>query len=212
MKLQKAVSGVLTLVMVVGILAAAPVTAHALTYGNWEYEIYHGRCWLTGYTGSFFTSSVLIPDKINGNKVEAINFNLGEALPYLQSLGFYEDTAITELPLLCDMPDLKEIFQVDANGRRIAGKNNILPDSVTSIYERTFSGTKLQRLDTNNVTVIGDSAFEDCDSLSSVTIGKATSIGKWAFEDCDSLRSVTILRRFVNSQKAVTAVSAAFAA
>ena len=40
----------------------------------------------------------------------------------------------------------------------------------------------------------------------SVTIGKATSIGKWAFEDCDSLRSVTILRRFVNSQKAVTAV------
>ena len=46
----------------------------------------------------------------------------------------------------------------------------------------------------------------------SVTIGKATSIGKWAFEDCDSLRSVTILRRFVNSQKAVTAVSAAFAA
>ncbi|MBQ5686973.1 MAG: hypothetical protein IIV23_04655 [Ruminococcus sp.] len=39
----------------------------------------------------------------------------------------------------------------------------------------------------------------------SVTIGKATSIGKWAFEDCDSLRSVTILRRFVNSQKANTA-------
>lgn len=66
------------------------------------------------------------------------------------------------------------------------------PSAATFIYERTFSGTKLQRLDTNNVTVIGDSAFEDCDSLSSVTIGKATSIGKWAFEDCDSLRSVTI--------------------
>ncbi len=192
MKLQKTVSVVLATVMVVGMLAAAPVTAHALNYGNWEYEIYQGRCWLTGYTGSFLTSSVLIPDKINGNKVEAINFNLGEALPYLQSLGFYEDTAITELPLLCELPDLKEIFQVDANGRRIAAKNNMLPDSVTSIYERTFSGTKLQRLDTNNVTVIGDSAFEDCDSLSSVTIGKATSIGDWAFEDCDSLRSVTI--------------------
>ncbi len=44
----------------------------------------------------------------------------------------------------------------------------------------------------------------------SVTIGKATSIGKWAFEDCDSLRSVTILRRFVNSQKAVTAVVCRF--
>ena len=192
MKLKKAVSAVLALVMVTGMFAAAPVTTHALTFGNWEYEIYQGRCWLTGYTGSFLTSTVLIPDKINGNKVEAITFNMGADLPYLQTLGFYEDTAITEMPSLRDLSDFKEIFQADANGRRIAGKDNILPDSVTSIYEGTFSGTKLQRLDTNNVTVIGDSAFEDCDSLSSVTIGKATSIGDWAFEDCDSLSSVTI--------------------
>ena len=48
MKLKKAVSAVLALVMVIGMLAAAPVTAHARTFGNWEYEIYQGRYWLTG--------------------------------------------------------------------------------------------------------------------------------------------------------------------
>ena len=147
MKLKKAVSAVLALVMVIGMFAAAPVTAHALTFGNWEYEIYQGRYWLTGYTGSFLTSSVLIPDKIDGNKVEAITFNLGDDLPYLQTLGFYEDTAITEFPSLRDLSDFKEVYQVDANGRRLPEKNNILPDSITSIYEGTFSGTKLQRLE-----------------------------------------------------------------
>ena len=44
-----------------------------------------------------------------------------------------------------------------------------------------------------NVTSIGDCAFEDCDSLTSVTIPLGvTSIGDDAFYDCDSLTSVTI--------------------
>ena len=41
------------------------------------------------------------------------------------------------------------------------------------------------------LTTIGDSAFEDCDSLTSVTIhDSVTTIGDSAFEDCDSLTSV----------------------
>ena len=43
------------------------------------------------------------------------------------------------------------------------------------------------------VTSIGYSAFEDCDGLTSITIGNGvTSIGDSAFEDCDGLTSVTI--------------------
>ena len=42
-------------------------------------------------------------------------------------------------------------------------------------------------------TSIGASAFEDCDSLTSVTIGNGvTSIGDYAFRGCTSLTSVTI--------------------
>ena len=43
------------------------------------------------------------------------------------------------------------------------------------------------------VTSIGNYAFEDCDSLTSVTIGDSvTSIGDYAFKSCDSLTSITI--------------------
>ena len=44
-----------------------------------------------------------------------------------------------------------------------------------------------------SVTTIGYMAFDNCDSLTSVTIpDSVTTIGRWAFDDCDSLTSVTI--------------------
>ena len=45
----------------------------------------------------------------------------------------------------------------------------------------------------DSVTSIGNSAFHDCDSLTSVTIGKnVSSIGDNAFYKCSSLESVVI--------------------
>ena len=44
-----------------------------------------------------------------------------------------------------------------------------------------------------NVTTIGDAAFEDCTSLTSITIPNGVlTIGKWAFCYCRNLTSVTI--------------------
>ena len=70
-----------------------------------------------------------------------------------------------------------------------------IPNSVTSIGDRAFSGCS--RLNTltipDTVTAIGDSAFWKCSSLTSLTIpNSVTSIGKGAFEDCSSLTSLTI--------------------
>ena len=45
----------------------------------------------------------------------------------------------------------------------------------------------------SGLTSIGNRAFRDCSSLTSVTIGNSvTSIGESAFRDCSSLTSVTI--------------------
>ncbi len=45
----------------------------------------------------------------------------------------------------------------------------------------------------NNVTTIGDYAFEGCSDLTSVTIPTSvTSIGSWSFGNCSGLTSVTI--------------------
>ena len=57
-----------------------------------------------------------------------------------------------------------------------------------------------QSLDDHRVTVIGESAFEDCASLTSVRIPYAVkTIGRKAFDECTSLTNIT----FGNSETAI---------
>ena len=70
-----------------------------------------------------------------------------------------------------------------------------LPDGLTSIGERAFSDCKSLTSVTigNSVTSIGGFAFSSCNSLTSVTLGNSvTSIGDYAFQRCRSLTSITI--------------------
>ncbi|MBR6892963.1 MAG: leucine-rich repeat domain-containing protein [Bacteroidaceae bacterium] len=71
----------------------------------------------------------------------------------------------------------------------------IIPNSVTSIGNRAFSGCSGLTSVTipNSVTSIGTYAFSGCSSLTSVTIpNSVTSIGEYAFYQCSDLTSVTI--------------------
>ena len=75
------------------------------------------------------------------------------------------------------------------------GQSYVIPDSVTSIGERAFRDCSSLTSVTipDSVTSIGGAAFSGCSSLTSVTIGKGvTSISWSAFSDCSSLTSVII--------------------
>ena len=78
----------------------------------------------------------------------------------------------------------------------IAGcKNTVIPNSVTSIGERAFSGCSGLTSITipNSVTNIGYKAFSGCSGLTSITIpNSVTSIGDYAFYDCSGLKELHI--------------------
>ncbi|MBO5799371.1 MAG: leucine-rich repeat domain-containing protein, partial [Paludibacteraceae bacterium] len=71
----------------------------------------------------------------------------------------------------------------------------VIPDSVTAIGNRAFSGCHFLSsvVIPDSVTTIGNSAFSGCRFLSSVVIpDSVTTIGKCAFGYCKSLSSVVI--------------------
>ncbi len=79
------------------------------------------------------------------------------------------------------------------NGQEVT--DLVIPNSVTSIGDRAFSGCNGLTSITipNSVTSIGSSAFYNCSGLTSVTIpNSVTSIGSSAFYGCSGLTSVTI--------------------
>ncbi len=74
-------------------------------------------------------------------------------------------------------------------------KNVVIKQGVTSIgdsaFENCYSLTSITIPD--SITSIGDRAFFECESLTSITIpDSVTSIGDSAFENCYSLTSITI--------------------
>ena len=80
-------------------------------------------------------------------------------------------------------------------GSRSRVKSAVIADGVTSIGQQAFSNcTSLTSVTIpDSVMSIGVLAFDDCTSLTSVTIpDSVTSIGYKAFDDCTSLTSVTI--------------------
>ena len=88
------------------------------------------------------------------------------------------------------------IIETTSNTLISGCQNTIIPNSVTTIGNYAFDEISSLTSITipNSVTAIGYSAFFRCSSLTSVTIpNSVTSIGNYAFAYCSSLTSVTCL-------------------
>ena len=67
-----------------------------------------------------------------------------------------------------------------------------IPETVKYIGNSAFYGSGLTSIDINNVTEIGDMAFEYCAQMKSASILKAKSVPKSTFENCIALEKLVL--------------------
>ena len=122
----------------------------------------------------------------------------------IDSSAFYGCTSLTSVtmsdsvtsignPAFYNCTSLKSI-EVSENNKNYVSVDEILFNKDKSELITYPAGkTDSEYAIPNSVISIGDSAFENCTSLTSVTIpDSVTIIGRYAFENCTSLTSVTI--------------------
>ncbi len=131
-------------------------------------------------------TSVTIPDSVTTIGVGAFS----ECHSLTSILVAEENTAYRSIDENLYSKDGKTLIQY-AIGK--TDSHFTIPNSVTTIGDRAFADCYSLTSVTipYSVTTIGDDAFAWCDSLTSVTIGDSvTTIGDDAFYSCDSLTSV----------------------
>ncbi|MBQ7504846.1 MAG: leucine-rich repeat domain-containing protein [Ruminococcus sp.] len=179
--IKKPISMLLTLLLMLSVVAVAPITAGALTDGDYEYTVdSNDKATITKYNGT--ATNVVIPDTLDGYPVT----ELGNA-------AFARCSTITNISIPDSVTSLGyAVFWNCTNLRSI-----VIPDSVRRLgIEMFYKCVNLTSATiSNNLTSIGDNVFSNCTSLVSVTIPNSiTSIGNQAFENCQSLTSITIPR------------------
>ena len=169
-KLTKAVSAILAVIMLIGVMMCAPFGVSAAeTYGDFEYSLNDDNtCTITKYNGS--ASDLTIPSEIQGHKVSEIG-----------SWAFFENcTSLTSVTI----PDSVTSIGGSAFYRCTNLTSITIPSSVTSIGRLTFYNcTSLTSITIpDGVTSIEYEAFKNCTNLTSITIpDSVTNIGYEAF-------------------------------
>ncbi len=202
-KTTKAVSAILAVVMLIGVMMCAPFGVSAAeTYGDFEYSLNDDNtCTITKYNGS--ASDLTIPSEIQGHKVSEIcdyafrnctslvNITIPDSVTSISKGAFKNCTSLTSIKLPNNISSIDyDVFSGCTSLTSVA-----IPYSVTSIGCQAFYDcANLKNITIpNGVVSIGGAAFWYCTSLTSITIpDSVTSIGKWGFLGCANLTNITI--------------------
>ncbi len=150
--------------------------------------------------------SITIPDSITSignyafkNCTSLTSVTIPDSVTSIGGSAFYNCNSLTSVTIPNSVTSIGKNAFYECTGELIINSKIVETDYTTSNYPMNSSdgwlyGSKFTKLTIgNSVTKIGDSAFENCTSLTSITIPDSVTKIRWsAFYNCTSLTSVTI--------------------
>ena len=132
------------------------------------------------------------------------SFVIPDAVTTIGNSAFFNCDSLTSVTIPDSVADIGDYAFGNCSNLTniIVDENNIVYESINgNLYSkdgRVLIAYAIGKIDTNfvvldSVTIIGDYAFYNCNSLTGITIGDSvTDIGEGAFRNCSNLMSITI--------------------
>ena len=137
------------------------------------------------FNGCSSLTSITIP-----NSVKSLGYECFRGCSSLEHMVVDADN-----PVYDSREDCNAIIHTSTNELVAGCKNSQIPNSVTSLGDKSFSGCSSLTAITipNSVKSLGVDCFLGCSSLTSITIPNSVRrLGDYCFYDCSSLASITI--------------------
>jgi uncharacterized repeat protein (TIGR02543 family) len=200
------------------VMSFFPMSANALGYGDWQYELNtSGEATITGFTGE---GDITVPSEVvegsDSHTVVSIasdvfafrnitSISIPESVTSIDTGAFFECTTLQSIIFLGDNPTYKNdskgvafskngkvLFHYPANK---SGATYTIPANVTTIGRCAFDHNQnLESIHlTDDVTTLEESSFWRCTSLTSFHITKnVQNIGESVFANCEALTAFTV--------------------